>query len=119
LGESNRGHGLALVPTPMNCSPRALPCPDFGNIYNSDATGLNIKGDRTAAKLSTTKTFIKFCNNLLGKSSLSAIGQETQPHNLHSLALLENESNPCGADFSPVQRCKLNTRSFQYKINPD
>ena len=87
----------------------ALPCPDFGNIHNSDATGLEIKGDRTAAKLSTTKTFVKFCNKLLGKSSLSAIGQETEPNHLHSLAVLENESNPCGAHFSPVQRCQLNT----------
>ncbi|MCY7383445.1 MAG: hypothetical protein LH628_12840 [Microcoleus sp. CAN_BIN18] len=34
---SNRGHGtVRCASLPMNCNPRALPCPDFGNINNSE-----------------------------------------------------------------------------------
>jgi hypothetical protein len=44
----------------MNCRDTALPCPDFGNIHNSDATGFDIKGDRTAAKLPTQKHLLSF-----------------------------------------------------------
>ncbi|MFS8118508.1 MAG: hypothetical protein ACMG55_08455 [Microcoleus sp.] len=65
------------------------------------------------------KTFVKFCNNFVGKLSLSAIGQDAEPHDLHFQALSEDESNPCGVSISPAQSCQLNTRYSYYQTNPD
>jgi hypothetical protein len=75
--------------------------------------------DRTTAKLSTQITIIKFCNNLLGKSSLSSIELKAIPHNLHFHPQPENLSNPCGVSVPPAQTFKLNTSLFDCQINPD
>ncbi|HAT14074.1 MAG TPA: hypothetical protein DGO89_11715 [Microcoleaceae bacterium UBA9251] len=74
--------------------------------------------DRTTAKLSTPNPNIKFCNKFVGKSSWSAIGPEARPQDLHSQALTENESNPCGVGFPPAQRCKLNNHCLTAKSIP-
>ncbi len=72
--------------------------------------------DRTTTQLLAQKRFIKFCNNSVGKSSLSSIGLACQPDNLDSQPDPENKSNPCGVGVPPAQISKLNTPLFNSKV---
>lgn len=56
------------VATPMNCSPRTLPCPNFGNINNSDATAFDMTDHSRVFNLILDTTEVDRLNTVFEKS---------------------------------------------------
>ena len=51
----------------MNCSPKALPCPNFGNINNSDATAFEMTDRSRVFNLILDATEVDRLNTIIQK----------------------------------------------------